>query len=95
MRRVMLAAVSVLIVMSMAVSPALATDRDRDCWDEDSHFWVCDGNRHDGDRHDRDRHHNDVEVCFVPVLVPFGFWEFDWFWGWYWIDWGSYWRCLD
>lgn len=40
MRRVMLLAVSVLIVLSMAVSPALADDRDNDGWDEDFGFWV-------------------------------------------------------
>lgn len=40
MRRVMLLAVSVLIVLSMAVSPALADDWDGDGWDEDFGFWV-------------------------------------------------------
>ena len=40
MRRVMLLAVSVLIVLSMAVSPALAYDRDMAGWDEDFGFWV-------------------------------------------------------
>jgi hypothetical protein len=90
MRRVMLLALSVLMVVSMAVTPTFAHDRDNDCWDEDWHFWACNGDRHDGDRHD-----NDVEVCFVPVFVPFGFWDFDWFWGWFWVDWGSHWGCSD
>ncbi len=40
MRRVMLLAVSILIVLSTAVSPALAHDRDGDRWDEDFGFWV-------------------------------------------------------
>lgn len=40
MRRIMLLAVSVLIVLSTAVSPALADDRDGDGWDEDFSFWV-------------------------------------------------------
>ena len=72
MRRVMLLAVSVLTVMSIVVvSPALAHDRDGDCWDEDEFFW----HRDCGD---------DVEVVFVPVF--FGFWNFDPFWGWFWDD---------
>src|SRR3989337_1668331 len=98
-RRVMLLTLAVLVVGSMFVSPALADDRDRDCWDEDWAFWVCDKDR-DKDRdnnngrvHDKDD--NDVEVCCVPVLVPWGFWHFDWWWGWFWVDWGSYWDCLD
>jgi hypothetical protein len=95
MRRVVLLALSVLMVVSMAVSPAFANDRDRDCWDEDWHFWACDRDRHDGDRHDGDRHDNDVEFCFIPVFVPFGFWDFDSFWGWFWVDWGSHWVCSD
>jgi hypothetical protein len=90
MRRVVLLALSVLMVVSTAVSPAFANDRDRDCWDEDWHFWACDRDRHDGDRHD-----NDVEFCFIPVFVPFGFWDFDSFWGWFWVDWGSHWVCSD
>jgi hypothetical protein len=89
MRRVMLLAVSILTVVSMAVSPALAHDRDRDCWDEDWSFWVCDRDRHD--RHDFD----DAEICFVPVFIPIGFWDFDDFWGWFWIHWGFDWVCLD
>jgi hypothetical protein len=36
----MLLAVSVLMVVSMAVSPAFADDRDRDGWDEDFGFWI-------------------------------------------------------
>ena len=88
MRRVMLLALSVLMVVSMAVSPALAHDRDRDCWDEDWHFWACDR----GDRHDGNRHRNDADVCFVYVFVPFGFWNLDWFGNWFWEDW-SYWDC--
>lgn len=91
-RRVMLLALTVLVVLSMvAVSPALA--HDRDCWDEDEHHWVCERDRD----HDKFRYHEDdeTEVCFVPVLVPWGFWNFDWFWGWFWVDWGSYWDCLD
>jgi hypothetical protein len=71
MRRVMLLAVSILIVMSMAVSPALAHDWDRDCWDEDDFFWRNDCN-------------DEVEVVFVPVFV--GFWNFDPSWGWFWDD---------
>jgi hypothetical protein len=93
-RRVMLLALTVLVVLSMvAISPALAHDRDRDCWDEDEHHWVCERDRD----HDKVRYYEDdeVEVCFVPVLVPWGFWNFDWFWGWFWVDWGSYWDCLD
>ncbi len=42
MRRLVLLAVSVLTVMSMAVSPALAHDRDGDGWDEDWGFWTSD-----------------------------------------------------
>ena len=40
MRRLMLLAVSILLVVSMAVSPALAHDRDFDGWDEDFGFWI-------------------------------------------------------
>jgi hypothetical protein len=40
MRRLMLLAVSILAVVSMAVSPAFADDRDDDGWDEDFGFWV-------------------------------------------------------
>ena len=40
MRRLMLLAVSILAVVSMAVSPAFADDRDGDGWDEDFGFWV-------------------------------------------------------
>jgi hypothetical protein len=40
MRRLMLLAVSILVVVSMAVSPALAHDRDGDGWDEDFGFWI-------------------------------------------------------
>ncbi len=87
MRRVMLLALSVLMVVSMAVPPAFAHDRDGDCWDEDDHFWSC-----DRDRHDRDRNNND-DVCFVFVFVPFGFWNLDWFGNWFWEDWGSHWEC--
>ena len=89
MRRVMLLALSVLMVLSMAVPPAFAHDRDGDCWDEDGHFWSCDRDR---DRHDRDRNNND-DVCFVVVFVPFGFWNLDWFGNWFWEDWGSHWEC--
>ena len=65
MRRVMLLAVSVLTVVTMVVSPALAHDNDGDGWDEENGFWVvvpvfissdndcdwddCDGNDHDLD----------------------------------------------
>ena len=95
MRRVMLLALSVLMVVSMAVSPALAHDRDRDGCDEDR--WACDrGNRHDGKGHHGNRHPNDAEVCFVYVFVPFGFWDFDfWNWVWFWQDLGSHWECSD
>ena len=72
MRRVLLLVVSILMVVSMAVSPALAHDRDGDCWDEDDFFW----------RHDCDD--DEVEVVYVPVF--FGFWNFDPFWGWFWDD---------
>jgi hypothetical protein len=96
MRRVVLLALSVLMVAAMAVSPALARDRDRDCWDEDWHFWACDrGDRHDGNRFDGNRHDNDEEVCVVFVFVPFGFWNLDWFGNWFWEDWGSHWECSD
>lgn len=91
MRRVMLLALSVLMVVSMAVSPALAHDRDGDGCDEDS--WTCDR----GDRHDwGDRNENDADVCVVFVFVPFGFWDFD-FWNWvfFWRDLGSHWECSD
>jgi hypothetical protein len=87
MRRVMLLALSVLMVVSITVSPALAHDRDMDCWDEDWSFWACDR----GDRHDRND--NDEDVCFVFVFVPFGFWNLDWFGNWFWEDWGSHWEC--
>jgi len=80
----MLLAVAILIVASMAVSPALAHDRDRDCWDEDWHFWVCDKDRHDFE-----------EDFFVPFFVPLGFWNFDPFWGWFWVQCGFDWDCLD
>jgi hypothetical protein len=40
MRRLMLLAVSILAVVSVAVSPAFADDRDDDRWDEDFGFWV-------------------------------------------------------
>ena len=78
MRRVILLAVTILTVMSMTVSPAFAHDRDRDCWDEDWHFWACDRDNNDNNRHDFD----DANVVFVPVF--FGFWNFDPFWGWFW-----------
>ena len=89
MRRVMLLAVSILMVASMAASPALAHDRDRDCWDEDDFFW----------RNDCDD--NNVEVVYVPVF--FGFWNFHPYWGWFWddgcgFDWGGPvdpYDCLD
>ena len=89
MRRVMLLALSVLMVVSMAVSPALAHDRDGDGCDED--FWACDR----GNRHEENRHDNDAEVCFVFVFVPFGFWNLDWFGNWFWEDLGSDWQCSD
>ena len=92
MRRVMLLALSVLMVVSMAVSPALANDRDGDGCDEER--WACHGNRHDGNRHDGNRHHNDADDCFVVVFVPFGFWDFDfWNWVWFWKDLGGHWEC--
>jgi hypothetical protein len=105
MRRVMLLALSVLMVVSMSVSPALANDWDGDGCDEER--WSCDrwnrhdgnrhdGNRHDRNRHDRNRHANDAEVCFVFVFVPLGFWDFDfWNWVWFWQDLGSHWECSD
>ena len=40
MRRLVPLAVSVLTVMSMAVSPALAHDWDGDGWDEEGSFWT-------------------------------------------------------
>ena len=40
MRRVMLLAVSVLMIVTMAVSPAFAHDWDGDGWDEEFGFWV-------------------------------------------------------
>ena len=90
MRRVMLLALSVLMVVSMTVSPALAHDWDGDGCDEERR--ACHGNRH----HDGNRHHNDAEVCFVYVFVPFGFWDFDfWNWVWFWRDLGSDWKCSD
>ncbi len=91
MRRVMLLALSVLMVVSMAAPPAFAHDRDGDCWDEDWAFWSCDRDR-DRDRHDGNRHRNDADVCFVYVFVPFGFWNLDWFGNWFWEDW-SHWEC--
>ncbi len=95
MRRVMLLALSVLMVVSMAVSPALAHDWDGDGCDEDR--WACDrGNRDAGKRDDGKRHHNDAEACFVFVFVPIGFWNFDfWNWVWFWEDLGSHWQCSD
>jgi hypothetical protein len=97
MRRAMLLALSVLMVVSMAVSPAFAHDRDGDCWDEDSHFWSCNRDRNDGNRHhDGNRFHNDADDCVVFVFVPFGFWDFDfWNWVWFWRDLGSDWKCSD
>ena len=90
MRRVMLLALSVLMVVSMAaVSPALAHDRDGDGCDEAR--WACHGNRDDGKRHA-----NHGDDCFVLVFVPFGFWDFDfWNWVWFWRDLGSDWECSD
>ena len=40
MRRVMLLVVSVLMIVTMALSPALAHDKDGDGWDEENGFWV-------------------------------------------------------
>lgn len=40
MRRVMILVVSVLTIVTMAVSPAFAGDRDGDGWDEDFGFWI-------------------------------------------------------
>ncbi len=71
MRRVLLLVVSILMVVSMAVSPALAHDRDGDCWDEDDFFW----------RHDCDE---EVAVVYYPYPVFIGFWNFHWYWGWFW-----------
>ena len=94
MRRVILLALSVLMMVSMAVPPAFAHDRDGDCWDEDDHFWSCDRDRNDGKRHhDGNRHRINAEVCFVYVFVPFGFWNLDWFGNWFWHDLGSRWEC--
>ena len=65
MRRGMLLVVSVLTIVTMAVSPALAHDNDGDGWDEENGFWVvvpvfissddvCDWDNCDGDDHDWD-----------------------------------------
>ena len=65
MRRVMLLVVSVLAIVTMAVSPALAHDNDGDGWDEENGFWivvpvfissdnVCDWDDCDGNDHDLD-----------------------------------------
>ncbi len=40
MRRVMLLVVSMLTIVTMAVSPAFAHDWDGDGWDEEFGFWV-------------------------------------------------------
>jgi hypothetical protein len=40
MRRVMLLVVSVLMIVTMALSPALAHDNDGDGWDEENGFWI-------------------------------------------------------
>lgn len=40
MRRVMILMVSVLTIVTMAVSPAFAGDWDGDGWDEEFGFWV-------------------------------------------------------
>lgn len=40
MRRAMILIVSVLTIVTMAVSPAFAGDWDGDGWDEDFGFWV-------------------------------------------------------
>ena len=40
MRRVMLLVVSVLTIVTMVLSPALAHDNDGDGWDEENGFWV-------------------------------------------------------
>src|ERR671911_2749604 len=99
MRRVMFLALSVLMVVSMAISPALAHDRDGDGCDED--HWSCnwwnrdDGKRHDGKGHHGNRHRNNAEFCVVYVFVPFGFWNLDWFGNWFWQDLGSDWQCRD
>lgn len=94
MRRVTLLALSVLMMVSMALSPALADDRDRDCWDEDWHFWACDRDRHDNGRHDDGR---DDDVFFVPFFVQKGSWDWDpfwgWFWVWFWVECGGDWDC--
>jgi hypothetical protein len=63
MRRVMLLVVSVLTLVTMALSPAFAHDNDGDGWDEENGFWVvvpvfissddvCDWDNCDGDDHD-------------------------------------------
>ncbi len=82
MRRLILLVVSLLVALTLAASPALAHDRDRDCWDEDEFFWVC-------GRGDLDL--DDADFFFVPVFVPVGFWDFDPFWGWFWVDCGYDW----
>ncbi len=65
MRRAMILIVSVLTIVTMAVSPAFAGDWDGDGWDEDYGFWVlvpvfveydhyCDWDDCDWDDHDWD-----------------------------------------
>jgi hypothetical protein len=88
-------AMAMTIAMTLAASPASAAEewndgRDDQHWNND---WddVCDDgwNDCDFDWDDVcDDHWNDcedeVEVVFVPV--PVGFWSFDPFWGWFWVD---------
>ena len=67
MRRVMILVVSVLTIVTMALSPAFAHDWDNDGWDEEGGFWVfvpafvvfdvdfdCDWDDCDFDDHDWD-----------------------------------------
>ena len=73
-------AMAMTIAMTLAASPASAAEEWNDGWDNQhwNNDWddVCDDGWNDCE--------DEVEVVFVPV--PVGFWSFDPFWGWFWVD---------
>ncbi len=77
MRRVMLLVVSVLMIVTMAVSPAFAHDWDGDGWDEEGGFWVLvfvefddfDFDDFDCDWDDCDSDDHDWNDCEGPVCL--------------------------
>ena len=87
MRKLTLLALSVLTMMTMAVSPAFADDRDGDGWDEDFGFWVLapvfveyDGGDFDHSDYDYGDYFDDDYDYFDDVVVEEvefedGYWE--------------------